>query len=277
MSYGQPDAPVFPNVLPAFPTGLATNFSSIDANIRNAMSQQSSLQIERELPWKSSFAVSYLHLRGEHLLLSRRLGNNSRYEGSGDSYYNGLTLAFTKQATKWWSLRASYTLSKSIDDSGNFFFSQPQDAFNLRADRGLSDNDQRHRFVVSGTMETPTRYSGIAFSYLFTYASPLPFNIQSGADTNRDGNNNDRPAGLGRNTGRAFDYASLDLRVSKQFRVGEGFRIETLAEGFNLLNRANYLFPNNVWGTGATPRATFGRPTAASDPRQVQLGLRVSW
>ena len=163
------------------------------------MSQQSSLQIERELPSKSSISLSYLRLRGEHLLLSRninlpvgdrpdaRFANNSRYEGSGDSYYNGFTVAFTKQAANWWSVRASYTLSKAIDDTGNFFFSQPQDAFNLRDDRGLSDNDQRHRFVVSGTMQAPSRYSGVVFSYLFTYASPLPFNVQTGTDRNRDG------------------------------------------------------------------------------------------
>lgn len=289
LSYGQPGAPVFPNVLPTFPDGLLTNISSIDSNIRNAMSQQASLQIERELPWKSSISVSYLHLRGEHLLLSRninlpvgdrpdpRFANNSRYEGSGDSYYNGFSVAFSKQAAKWWSMRASYTLSKAIDDTGNFFFSQPQDAFNLRDDRGLSDNDQRHRFVVSGTMQAPAHYSGVSLSYLFTYASPLPFNIQAGTDRNGDTNNNDRPIGVGRNRGRSFDSASLDLRVSKQFRLHERFSIETLAEGFNILNRANYLFPNNVWGTGETPRATFGRPTAANDARQMQLGVRISF
>jgi hypothetical protein len=289
LAFGQRGAPVFPNVLPAFPDGLVTNISSMDPNIRNAMSQQSSFQIERELPWKSAVSVSYLHLRGEHLLLSRninlpvanrpdpRFGNNGRYEGSGDSYYNGMTVALTKRAARWWSLRASYTLSKAIDNSGNFFFSQPQDAFSLRDDRGLSDNDQRHRFVLSGTMGAPARYSNIAFSYLFTYASALPFNIQTGSDRNRDANNNDRPVGVGRNTGRAFDYSSLDIRASKQFRFGEHVRLETLAEGFNLLNRANYLFPNNVWGTGEAPRATFGSPTAASDPRQLQLGLRLSF
>ena len=33
----------------------------------------------------------------------------------------------------------------------------------------------------------------------------------------------------------------------------------------------------NTPPTGATPLASFGRPTAAGDPRQVQLGLRLNF
>ena len=50
-----------------------------------------------------------------------------------------------------------------------------------------------------------------------------------------------------------------------------------LAEAVNLLNRSNLQLPNGVWGTAATPVASFGLPTAAGDPRQVQLGLRVTF
>jgi hypothetical protein len=44
-----------------------------------------------------------------------------------------------------------------------------------------------------------------------------------------------------------------------------------------VLNRTNLLFPNQTFGTGLTPLPAFGRPTAAGDPRQVQLGLRVEF
>jgi hypothetical protein len=50
-----------------------------------------------------------------------------------------------------------------------------------------------------------------------------------------------------------------------------------IAEGFNLFNRANFQLPNGTIGTGATPNATFGLPTAAADPRQIQFGLRLSF
>jgi hypothetical protein len=73
----------------------------------------------------------------------------------------------------------------------------------------------------------------------------------TGADRNNDTNVNDRPAGVGRNTGRGFDYASLDLRLSRRFALGERANLETIVEGFNVLNRANLQLPNNTFGTAA--------------------------
>jgi hypothetical protein len=101
--------------------------------------------------------------------------------------------------------------------------------------------------------------------------------VLAGSDLNGDTNNNDRPRGLGRNTGRGFDFASFDLRLARRFHVTEKFKLELLAEGFNLLNRANLSVPNNNFGTGATPPATFGQPTAAFDPRQIQVGFRLNF
>jgi carboxypeptidase family protein len=307
LSLTQAGAPIFPDVLPAAPSSLQTkpNITRIDPNIRNSYSQQASLQIERELPWNSSFSAGYIYLRGLHLILSRNAnvprfpasagvpnlgrpdpnwGNIGRFESSGDSYYNGMVVSFNKRAASWGAVRFSYTLSKAIDNSGNFFFSTPQDNFNLRDDRGLSDNDQRHRLTLSGWFEAPRGDStlgrvveGMQFSYIFTYASALPFNIQTGGDRNFDTNFNDRPAGVARNAGRGFDFASLDLRLSKRFRITERLGIEVLAESFNTLNRTNFQLPNNTFGPGIEPLPSFRRPNAAGDPRQIQFGLRVSY
>jgi hypothetical protein len=310
LSPTQTGAPVFPNVLAAQPATLTTkpNITRIDPQIENSYSEQANLQIERELPGNASLSIGYLYLRGRHLIVSRNInvprfppsagvanlgrpdanwGNISRYESSGDSFYNGMVVAFNKRAARWASLRVSYTLSKTIDTAGNFFFSTPQDNFNLLDERGLSDNDQRHRFVISGTLEAPRAgrsnkgtnrlLRGFQFGYIFTYASRLPFNILAGNDRNFDTNNNDRPFGVGRNSGRGFDFASLDLRLSRRFRFTDHAALEVVAEGFNMLNRANLSIPNNIFGTGATPLPTFDQPTAALDPRQFQLGLRFNF
>jgi hypothetical protein len=114
-------------------------------------------------------------------------------------------------------------------------------------------------------------------SWIFRYGSALPFNIVTGNDRNNDSNANDRPLGVGRNTGRGFNFASFDLRLSRRIRLTERFGMEVIAEGFNLFNRANYQLPNNTFGSGTTPPAAFGRPTAAADPRQIQFGLRLSF
>ena len=305
----QPGAPEFPNVLAVQPTTLPTkpNITRIDPNIPVSYSEQANFQIERELPWDAVVSVGYLNVRAKHVILSRNVnvprfpvsagvpnlgrpdpnwGNISQFEGAGNSYYDGMIVSFNQRASRWATVRLSYTLSKTIDDAGNFFFSTVQDNFNIRDDRGLSDNDQRHRLVLSGTLEAPEQekshglarlLNGFQFGYIFTYASRLPFNVLLGSDRNFDGNNNDRPAGVGRNTGRGFDFASLDLRVSRRFRLTERVDLQLLAEGFNVLNRANFGVPNNTFGAGVTPLPTFGQPTAAFDPRQFQIGMKVRY
>ena len=139
---------------------------------------------------------------------------------------------------------------------------------------------------MSGSLEAPQQSKANGFQrvfrdfqlgYIFTYGSRLPFNVLLGTDRNLDTNNNDRPLGVGRNTGRGFDFASLDLRLSRRFQITERVDLQLLAEGFNVLNRANYGVPNNMCGSGSQPLPTFGRPTSAFDPRQFQFGMKVSF
>ena len=305
----QPGAPVFPNALTLQPATLPTkpNITRIDPNIETSYSHQANLQIERELPGNAVVSVGYLHVRALHLILSRNVnvptvpasagipnlgrpdpnwGNISRFESSGKSNYDGMVVSFNKRASRWTNVRVSYTLSKTIDDAGNSFFSSVQNNFNIRDDRGLSDNDQRHRLVVSGSLEAPEQgktnglqsvLRGFHLGYIFTYGSRMPFNVLFGSDRNLDTNNNDRPLGVGRNTGRGFDFTSLDLRVSRKFRLTERVDLQLLAEGFNVLNRANFGVPNSTFGPGINPLPTFGQPTAAFDPRQFQFGMRLSF
>lgn len=305
-AFGEPGAPVFPNVAAAFPAGFLPSITTIDPQIKSAYSQQASLQIERELSRTTSLAVGYLHTRGLHLILSRNVNvprfpasagvpnlgrpnpnfaNIGRFESSGNSYYNGLTVSLNRRFSGWAGARLSYTLSKAIDNTGNAFFFTPQNNLDLRDERGLSDNDQRHVLALSGTFAMPqdakdNRWqrlmSGLQLGYIFRYGSALPFNILTGTDRNNDTNVNDRPLGVGRNTGRGFDFAALDLRLSRRLRLSERAALEVIAEGFNVLNRSNFQLPNNIFGALATPLPAFRRPTAAADPRQLQFGLRLS-
>ena len=309
LSFGQPGAPVFPQELTAFPAGQYVSISAIDPQILHPHSQEAAIEIDRQIASGLTITAGYQHLRGLHLILARnvnvptltaaeanargipnlgrpdsRFGNISRYEGSGDSYYNGLLLSIRAQPSRNASVRVSYNYSKSIDNTGNFFFSSPQNNFDLRDDRGLSDNDQRHRLTVSGILQAPARAGSWAWllrgwqlSPLFLYTSPLPFNVQLGTDRNYDTNSNDRPAGVGRNTGRGFGYTSLDVRVSRGFRLTERLNVDALAEAFNILNHTNFALPNNIFGTGSAPLPNFGRPTAVYDPRQIQFGLRINF
>ncbi len=307
LSFGQPGAPVFPQTLPEFPANLLVSITTIDPHIRNSYNEQASVQLERELSPSTSFSVGFLHTRGLHIILSRnvnvpaapasagvpnlgrpdpRFANVSRFESSGEADYNGLVVSLNRRFQRWFGVRVAYTLSKTTDNAGNAFFFSPQDNSNLNGEWGPGDNDQRHRLALSGTFEIPrgnsdsaTRraLSGFQLSYIFSYGSALPFNIILGNDRNFDTNSNDRPVGVGRNSGKGFDFASLDLRLSHRFHLGEKLQLETLLEGFNVLNRANLQLPNGVFGSGTAPLPSFGQPTGAADPRQLQFGLRLSF
>ncbi|MGZ8843741.1 MAG: TonB-dependent receptor [Pyrinomonadaceae bacterium] len=307
LSFGQPDAPVFPQPLPAFPANLLASVTTIDPHIETSYNEQAGLQFERELSASTSLSIGYLFTRGLHIIVSRNVNvpavsaatgiynlgrpdsgfaNINRYESSGESHYHALTVSLNRRFGRWFGFRLSYTLSKALDDVGNAFFFTPQNNFDLRGDWGPADNDQRHLLSVSGMFELPQSRSkmflkragsGLQLSYIFRYGSHLPFNVLTGTDRNFDTNVNDRPGGVARNTGIGFNFAALDVRLSKSFRLTEKVRLEALVEAFNTLNRANYQLPNPVFGEGLLPLPNFGRPTSAADPRQIQFGLRLNF
>ena len=80
--------------------------------------------------------------------------NNSQYSSVAESNYHGLHVSFVQRPTTWASLRVTYTLSKSMNDVGEAFFSSPIDPTDIMRDWGRSDDDQRHRLVINGTVNT---------------------------------------------------------------------------------------------------------------------------
>ena len=304
LPFGAPGAPAFPAVLPSFPASVLTAVTTIDPQIRNGRTVQATVEIERRVDDWLSMSVGYLGLRGRHIIMSRnvnvptlsaaaaaalgvpnlgrpdpRYGNISRYESIGRSRSDALAVAL-RTTTAAGEHRLAYTFGRSFDDAGNFFFSSPQDSFDVRADWGPSDNDVRHRLVVSGSIGLDALAGPLApwrVSYVFTAASAPPFTLLTGTDRNQDTNVNDRPEGVGRNSGRAWASHALDVRLSWRAPIRGRLTLEALVEGFNVLNRTNLRTPNNVFGAGTAPLPSFGRATAAEDPRQIQIGVRLGF
>jgi hypothetical protein len=287
LSFGQGSAPVFPAVLPTFPSNLLTAITSIDSDIQNGRSEQFALQVERAIGRWMSGTAGYTYLRGREIVMSRNInvpvagvrpnpnfGNISQYQSIGDSWFDGLTLSLGTRGAAWGNARVSYTLAEALDTAGNAFFQTPQDNNDIAAEKGPSDNELRHRLMVSGTARAPY---GFQLGYVFAYATGAPFNVLAGSDLNGDTNNNDRPPGVGRNSARLASSSTLDLRVSRLFTVGGRHRVELMIEGFNVLNHVNILNVNNTYGTGVAPLPAFGQPTLAGDARQIQVGARWSF
>jgi hypothetical protein len=85
---------------------------------------------------------------------------------------------------------------------------------------------------------------------------------------------------IGRNAGEGPDFFSLGARLSRRFAVGRRTRVEAIAEGFNLTNRANVVSINGNFGAGAypaNPSAAFGQITAVGDPRSFQFAIRATF
>src|SRR5258707_1067225 len=73
--------------------------------------------------------------------LAPQFANIYQVENSANSTYNGLTISLKRRLAREIEFSASYTLSKAIDDASDFS-EQPQDPYDLRADRALSLNHQ---------------------------------------------------------------------------------------------------------------------------------------
>jgi hypothetical protein len=126
-------------------------------------------------------------------------------QSDATSHYNSLQATVDKKFSHGFRFLAAYTLSKSIDTAGDSlgsstfgFYGDPvfgeqtfNDQNNLAAQRGPSDFDRTHRFVVSYTWELPQPASrrrpllnlarGWAISGVVTLQSGLPFTIYDSA------------------------------------------------------------------------------------------------
>jgi Carboxypeptidase regulatory-like domain/TonB-dependent Receptor Plug Domain/TonB dependent receptor len=75
-----------------------------------------------------------------------------------------------------------------------------------------------------------------------------------------------------RNSVRGPAFYQLDLVLSKLVALGRGAKLELRAEAFNVLNKTNLRAPE-----GNRSLASFGTITSTYDPRQIQLGLKLSY
>ncbi|OYT72375.1 MAG: hypothetical protein CFK52_04985 [Chloracidobacterium sp. CP2_5A] len=281
--------------------------------------QQASLSLESRVGG-ALFSAVYNYVRGNRILSLRsinpivrpgldpldslingrrdpRRGTVNEYAAAYDSYYHGLTLGAERRAGRF-TARASYTLSKAIDNYVDFRtslqeFAEPLD---LRGERALSIQDARHRLVISGVWSLDYSKNPLlrdyALSYIITAVSGRPWNLLAGADLNRNGDANDRPAGIGRNAGVTPAFYNVDLRFARRFVNRERLKIEGIFEAFNLFNRTNVrefgrTFPpvNPPLNTQFNlPPLRDGRFIVTPDrfrrafpPRQFQLGFRVTF
>lgn len=221
--------------------------------------------------------------------LDPQFDNVYQWENRASSVYDGLSLSLNRRLSNEIEFSGSYTYSKAIDDASDFE-EQPNNPYLLSAERALSANDQRHRFVFSGTFDLPfgdedegkkprglldKALGNIETAPIVMIGSSRPINPLTGFDANRSGASplSSRPRNFGRNSLATATQAQLDLRLLKFFKVGEHGKLDLVVESFNLLNHTNIVALNQFYGTGLSPLPTFATPNKAGIPRQLQFSI----
>jgi hypothetical protein len=316
----------------ARPVGLAPQ--TIDHGFNNAYTQSWNLNVQRALTHNLAVMAGYFGSKGTHLILRRNinqpvngvrpfpalsasssilpgtpLGNITQVEGTGNSSYNALWLTANQRLIRGLQFNASYTWSKSLDynslSTGGVI---TQNSYNLRADRGLSDFDARHRVAFSALYELPWRgnrvVEGWQFAAIVQAQSGNPVNIVTSNSTVNGVANTLRPdvtgpiklvgsvdrwfdtsvfvaaprfGNLGRNVVIGPAFNNTDFSLIKNTKLHDKVRMQFRAEFFDLFNHANFGQPGNVVGTPAFGRITNTRfPTGESgSSRQVQFALKL--
>jgi hypothetical protein len=239
-----------------------------------------------------------------------QLGAINEFQSAASSYYNGATLSINRRIARGTYLRLSYTYAHAIDDGQDALVAgQPatvQNSYSPSAERGPSVTDQRHRIVAAFSAEPRPFHRGHELlghifndwkiSTVVNYGTGRPVNATVSGDPNQDSNGlNDRLPGYSRNAFTGPDYATADLRITRKIRLGERFKLNLVAESFNLFNRDNQrvaITSNGMVATSTTfvqssvtaniapfpgyyqlPN-NFMKPNAAYAPRQIQLALK---
>jgi hypothetical protein len=303
--------------------------NTLSPDLTSGYLQQWSLNIQRQLGASTAVSAAYGASKGTHLIRSRDLNQPepgpgavaSRrptpafagifyIESGANSSFQSLQLSIDRRLSRKFSMLASYTRSKSIDDTSAFLGTLPdknfpQDSHNYRAERGLSSFDVPNRFVTAYVYQASY---GFEIRGITTLQSGQPFTPILRFDNSNTGNSggifgSDRPDLLrnpalsnpsperwfdtsafaiappyhfgdaGRNIVRGPGIANFDIAIARRFTLHEGVTLTADAQSFNLFNHTQFDLPQLF----ADEPTTFGRILSAKAPRQLQFSLRLAF
>ena len=161
-----------------YPFALPPSVLFYQRDLAQAYSQHWNLNLQRELGTRQMIEVGYVGSKGTKLLTARdfnqprpspvwpnprpvpQFDDINMLESRGNSTYHSLQARFNRRLSSGFSLLASYSWARSIDDASSFFSSTgdpnfPQDSWNVAAERARSNFDLTHRLSVSYSWEIP--------------------------------------------------------------------------------------------------------------------------
>jgi hypothetical protein len=178
----------------AVPAVGGSAIQAVDPNFKSGRVLSYNFNIQQEVKG-TVVQAAYVGSQGRHLRLSGDFNQGingvrpiptfssiTLNESAASSNYNGLWISADKRLARGLTFNTSYVFSKSIDtNSVGSSNPQIQDFRNLKAERGLSDFDTRHRFILSGLYQLPFKADGAIVKRVVEGWSVSPiFSAQTG-------------------------------------------------------------------------------------------------
>ena len=229
--------------------------------------------------------------------LDPRYGEVMWMESTGSADLLSLSSALTRRFRDNFQAGVTYTLMLRKHDDTTIFLIQANNQFDLDDEWAPSSDFQRHTVRANAIYRLPWNMS-VAALYFFgsgnriaTTVASQPFGkpgtnrLNIGAPIRIPENMLDRfdgPAVIGtnevvpRNALHGLPLHKVDVRFTKELRLGGRVRLSAMAEVFNLLNHDNFGSYN-----GQVDSTTFGQPRQNTGngyvPRSGQLGFRMAF
>lgn len=202
-------------------------------------------------------------------------GNVNMSESSGSSLTKNFSVQYRlpNKRVLWNKFTFGGTISWNMnwaqDNAGT-----PMNNYDLASEWGRSSQDQRHRVTASLLIQAPWNLR-FQFNQL-GYNSGRPYNITTGTDLNGDGSNNDRPAGIARNTATGPSYFNpIGLTVTKTIPLTQARRTPSPANDYLEPQRGGGGFGGGGGGGGFGGGGGQGGGGNRGG-RQIQLSVRVT-
>jgi hypothetical protein len=211
----------FPTLNPS--QAVDPGVTSVDARLHTPYYQSWNLALQHSLPLAISLEVAYAGSKGTHLqsvvdpnqdptpgpgdVQARRplpqFGSFTAITDIGSSSYNALQVKVEKHTTHGLYFLSAFTYSKAINDLPEICCNAPfaQNSYDLAAERGRADFDQKLRWVFSFDYELPfarqgshlsnrvmdAAFGGWHLGGIYTLASGFPFSPYLGFDPSNTG------------------------------------------------------------------------------------------
>lgn len=207
----------FPSLDPAaaaFPT-----LFTADRRFKTPYYQQWNFSVQRDIGWNTLVEIAYVGSKGTHLQVLRdynqpqpgpgdpqerrpypQYGNFGSINNAGSSTFNSIQLKLNKRWSNGLWLLSAFTYSKAYNDQPEICCASPwpPDSYNIGAEHGPADYDQRYRSITSFAWDLPfgkgrhfldkegvlnAIFGGWQLGGIVTIAAGFPFSPATSLDT----------------------------------------------------------------------------------------------